>query len=124
MYENSISYPSPLSRVSSFSGAHASSVGSVGSEIESLPTTKMDMSEVPPISTLDRYMSDEFQPWSQYHLSHQLGGHDTELAKHRQIFAQVTELVNLSDEQNSSPGLCHIDDQSFLDSISAIDNEQ
>ena len=124
MCEESISSHSPLSQISCFSVAHASSVGSLDSEIECPPTTKTDMPDVPLISMLDRYMSDELQPWSQYHLSHQLGDHDIVLAKHRQIFAQVTELVDLSDEQNSSPGPCCIDDQFFLDSYSAMYNEQ
>lgn len=57
-------------------------------------------------------------------VSHQHGDHDTALAKHRQIFAQVIELVDLSVEQNSSPGLCCIDDQFFPGSYSEIDNEQ
>jgi hypothetical protein len=76
---------------------------------------------------LDRFMSDQYRPWSHYNLSNHLGDYDELRAKQRQIFAEVSELAelaDLSDEQSSWPILCRVDYNSLLDSSSAIDNER
>lgn len=135
MYDEFTPYHSPLSQMSNSSVAQAGLAGPLGSEIRCPLTTKFDLTEVPPISILDQWLSNELQPWSVYHLCHQLGDHDIVLAKHRRILAQVTELVAVSQEQNSLfvdlsnehncwPELCCIEDQFFVDSCSATDDEQ
>lgn len=111
--------------------SEASSIGRLGSEIQSPLTITSDLPEVMPNSTLDLYLSDELQPWSMYHLLHQLGGHDARIAKQRQTLAQVADLIALSEEQSSPhvdvnngrnfrPELCCIGDY-LVDSCSIVD---
>jgi tetratricopeptide (TPR) repeat protein len=68
-------------------------------------------------------MSNGDEPWSPYHLSHQLGNHNTVLDDIKDLFQEL-ENLNLSDGQNSSPTLCYPDNQFLLDSNSSDDSEE
>jgi hypothetical protein len=118
--------------------APAHSAESLCSEIESPLTTKSDPTEALPILILDRYLYNQIQPWSVYHLYHQLGDHDTALAKDRQLFAQVADLLalpeernppqnpplaDLSDKQSSSLDLCRMGGQFFEGSYLEMEDE-
>jgi hypothetical protein len=113
--------------VSSFPVACISSVDLIGFDIESTPNYETGLPQLPYVplnSTLELYLSDGLQTWSLCHLSEQLDTHNTALAKLRHMFAQLEEVLHLSDEQSTSPGLCCHANQFLLDSYSTIDNEQ
>ena len=95
--------------------APAHSVASLCSEIESPLTSKSDPTEALPILMLDRYLYNEVQSWSVYHLYHQLGDHDTALAKDRQLFAHVADLLTLPEERNPprNPPLADLFDKQY-----------
>lgn len=92
-YEEFVGDDLSLSQISTFPMAHTSSVSSHGSNMESplVPT------EGAAISMLDRYVSDESEPWSVYSLRHQVYAHENAMAKLRQIVAQVTDQLALPD---------------------------
>lgn len=84
---------------------------------------------------LDQYLYGEMQPWSAESLSHQLGDHNSALAKHRQLFQQTTDLFarfehknllssDLPDEPKYLSKLCYVGNQFTVECCPATDDVQ
>ena len=78
--------------------------------------------DFPSISILDRYLSDETDPFSSLHLSHQLEGHERVLAKQRQMCGQITEILGHLGGRIPHPKICRSDNQFLLDDQPLKDN--
>jgi hypothetical protein len=123
---------SSLSQISGFSVAQATQVQPLDYRDKNLLTTNCHLAQIPLISMLNRYLYDEPQHWSVYHLRHQLGDHDNVVAKHIQRIKRLipfTEELNsldrdISDDEQSRPGLCCVGGQFYVESCSTIDYEQ
>ncbi|KAH6678022.1 hypothetical protein B0J14DRAFT_313599 [Halenospora varia] len=75
--------------------------------------------DVPFISSIHRYLSEKDMPWNAQFLMHQLGAHDTMLARQRQMLSEITDNLGLSQDDVSQP-LDHYEPQCSLPETSYI----
>ena len=81
--------------------AHASSSGLSGFELGDTTPNRPDDE---PVTMLHRYLFDEIQPWSVWHMSHQLNNHDNILAQRLRAIESIADLMTMSyQETQSSP---------------------
>lgn len=118
MCERFTPFPSTPSETSSTfqdSVRHHHSLCSFGPEAETDRTSKMDL---PPRSLdkpVDRWLSDEHQPWSHFNLPHELSDDEDITSNNEDILGDFRGLEDLFQEQGDLPELRCIGTQSFLE---------
>ncbi|OBT60996.1 hypothetical protein VE03_09735 [Pseudogymnoascus sp. 23342-1-I1] len=120
MYEELVEYNASLYQMPSISITQHSSVRLLSPKIKFPPTTMFDLEELPFKSVMERFLLDEEHPWSVFTLRYQNDDFDFALAKLQERAAQVLGFTDFPKEQNSSPIICDIEDQFFLELYSEM----
>lgn len=118
---------STSTQVPSSSLGHACSVCPHQWEIESGETYRIDLPDEPQFSLIggiDRWLLDEYQPWSHFELSSQLNYHDDTVVNDHNLSEEVREFGLPFEEYNVWPDLPNNLLQPFLESRSMIAVEQ
>ena len=95
------------------------------SSVESSPSD-MDSLEVIPYSLLDHWLDDfEDQPWSPFNLSHKRNVQEAKLSRFNKLSLEIDEmLAGFSDDRDYISSPADIDDFSYLNTESTIDEDQ